>query len=142
MTSCKMTSSKMTSSKMTVSKMTASDNARVGRTLFVAVTGLVLLSGAAAAGREDTLEANREILRQRIEQGRYSGQLTRAEYRRLQAEEAKIDADIKRALDDGRLSRREYEKLHDEQIAAYRHVHADASNTHVSWWRQWLYRTR
>ena len=33
--------------------------------------------GAALAGREDTIEANRDVLNQRIEQGRYNGQLTR-----------------------------------------------------------------
>ena len=122
--------------------MTAVSTANATKTLFAAAAGLMLVSGAALAGREETIEANREILRQRIEQGRYNGQLTRGEYRRLQAEEAKIDADFKRAMEDGRISRHEYEKLHDEQIAAYRHVRADSTNNHVSWWRQWLYRTR
>ena len=122
--------------------MTAASTASITKTLLAATAGLMLVSAAAFAAREETIEANREILRQRIEQGRYNGQLTRSEYRRLQAEEAKIDADFKRAMQDGRLSRHEYEKLHDEQIAAYRHVHADSTNSHVSWWRQWLYRTR
>ena len=122
--------------------MTAFPTATLTKTVLVAATGLMLVSGAALAGREDTIDANREILRQRIEQGRYNGQLTRSEYRRLQAEEARIDADFKRAQADGRISRHEYEKLHDEQIAAYRNVRADSTNSHVSWWRQWLYRTR
>lgn len=122
--------------------MTAYPTATLTKTILVAATGLMLVSGAALAGREDTVEANREILRQRIEQGRYSGQLTRSEYRRLLAEEARIDAEFKRAKDDGRISRSEYEKLHDDQIAAYRHVHAASTDNHVSWWRQWLYRTR
>ena len=122
--------------------MTARRIAPALKITLIAVAGLLLASGAALAGREDTIEANREILRQRIEQGRYNGQLTRAEYHRLLAEEAKIDADFKRAMDDGRISRREFEQLHDEQIAAYRHVHADSTNGRVSWWRRWLYATR
>ena len=42
------------------------------RTKFalVVTTTLLLLSGAALAGREDTIEANRDLLRQRVDQGR------------------------------------------------------------------------
>lgn len=112
------------------------------KTFIIATTGLMLLSGAALAGREDTIEANREILNQRIEQGRYNGQLTRREYRDLKAEQAKIDADIRRAQDDGRISKNEYKKIHDEQIQAYRHVKADSTDNHVSWWRRWMYLNR
>jgi len=112
------------------------------KTFTVAVTALMLLSGAALAGREDTIEANRDVLNQRIEQGRYNGQLTRREYRDLKSEEARIDADIKRALADGRLSRAEYQRLHDEQLAALKHVKEDSTNHKVSFWRRWLYQHR
>ena len=122
--------------------MTALRHARATKSVLIAAAGLMLATSAAFAGREDTVEANRQVLRQRIEQGRYNGQLTRGEYRTLITEEAKIDADFKRALADGRISRREFEQLHDEQIAAYRHVHADTTNGRVSWWRRWLYVTR
>jgi hypothetical protein len=112
------------------------------KTMLVAATGLMLASGAALAGREDTIEANREVLRQRIEQGRYNGQLTRREYRDLNAEQAKIEADIARAKQDGRTSRKEYEKIHDEQIDAYRHVKAESTDRQVSFWRRWLFLTK
>jgi hypothetical protein len=36
----------------------------------VVVTSLLLMSGAALAGREDTIEFNRDLLRQRLEDGR------------------------------------------------------------------------
>jgi hypothetical protein len=116
--------------------------ARITKTITIAATGLLLASGAAFAGREDTIDANDTILRQRIEQGRYSGQLTRREYRELNAEQAKIEADIARAKADGYVSKREYQKIHDEQIAAYRHVKTDTNNTQVSWWRRFLYLNR
>ena len=122
--------------------MTTSRTDRLSKLILAAATGVMLTSGAALAGREDTIDANREILRQRIEQGRYSGQLTRGEYRRLVAEEAKIDADFRGAMEDGRISRREFDALHDQQMAAYAHVHEDSTNAHVSWWRRWLYQTR
>jgi len=109
------------------------------KSFIVAATSLMLLSGAAIAGREDTIEANRDLLNQRIEQGRYNGQLTRREYRDLKAEEARIDADIKRALADGRLSRAEYQRLHEEQLAAFKHVKEDSTNHKVAFWRRWLY---
>jgi predicted nucleic acid-binding Zn ribbon protein len=116
--------------------------ALITKTMLVVSTSLMLASGAALAGREDTIEANRDVLRQRIEQGRYNGQLTRREYRELNAEQAKIEADIARAKEDGRVSRREYQKIHDEQIAAYRHVKEDNTNSKVSFWRRWLFLTR
>ncbi len=116
--------------------------ARTTKTLVAAITGLVLVSGAALAGRDDTIDANRDVLRQRIEQGRYNGQLTRREYRDLNAEQAKINADIARAEADGRVTKREFNKIHDEQIAAYRNVKADSTNGQVSWWRRWMYQTR
>jgi predicted nucleic acid-binding Zn ribbon protein len=112
------------------------------KSFTVLVTGLMLMSGAALAGREDTIEANRDILNQRIEQGRYNGQITRREYRDLKAEEARIDADIKRALADGRLSKGEYERLHNEQLAAFKNVKEDSTNHKVSFWRRWLYNHR
>jgi uncharacterized membrane protein YebE (DUF533 family) len=116
--------------------------AHVTKTMLVAATGLMLASGVALAGREDTIDANRDVLKNRIEQGRYNGQLTRREYRELNAEQAKIEADIARAKADGHISRREYEKIHDEQIAAYRHVKTDSTDGHVSWWRRWMYLNR
>ncbi len=106
------------------------------------ITGLMLASGAALAGRDDTLDANRDVLRQRIEQGRYNGQLTRREYRDLNAEQAKINADIARAKEDGRISRKEYEKIHDEQIGAYRQVKTETNDRQVSFWRRWLFLTK
>jgi hypothetical protein len=112
------------------------------KSMLVVATGLMLASGAALAGREDTIEANHDVLRQRIEQGRYNGQLTRREYRELTAEQARIEADIARAKEDGHISRREYQKIHDEQIAAYRHVKAESTDGQISWWRRWMFLNR
>ncbi len=101
----------------------------------------VTTTGAFAYG-EDTLEANREVQKQRIEQGRYSGELTRREYRQLKAEQAKVDADLARAQADGRITKREYRALHEEQIEAYRHIKSETNDGQKSLWRRWLYKTR
>jgi uncharacterized membrane protein YebE (DUF533 family) len=116
--------------------------ARATKTSLIVAAGLMLATGAAFAGREDTLDANREVLHQRIEQGRYTGQLTRREYRELNTEEKRINTEIARAKADGHLSRREYQKIHDEQLGAYAHVKEASTNRQVSWWRRWMYLTR
>ena len=116
--------------------------APVARLALAALSALVLMSMTARADRAETIEANREVQRQRIEQGRYTGDLTRREYRALLAEQQKIDDDIRKAAADGHISRSEYRKIHEEQIGAYRDIKADTNNSQVSWWRRWLYLTR
>jgi Spy/CpxP family protein refolding chaperone len=80
--------------------------------------------------------------REAIEQGRYSGQLTRREYRGLLNEQQKIEDLERRAKADGHISRREFEEIRKAQAAAGAHIKDDASNGKVSLWRKWLYRSR
>ncbi|NOU04827.1 MAG: hypothetical protein HOO99_01465 [Hyphomicrobiaceae bacterium] len=111
------------------------------RILTAAAIATLTATGAFAYG-DETIDANRDAQRQRIEQGRYNGELTRREYRDLKAEQAKIDADIARAKADGRITKREYSKIHDEQIGSYRHIKSESSDGQKSFWRRWLYQTR
>ena len=113
---------------------------------LAALTAIVLasavnVSGALAAGQA-TIDANQEVQRQRIEQGRYNGQLTRQEYRQLNAEQARIEAMERRAQADGYISKREYKQIHDAQIEAYRHIRQESTDNQVSGWRRWMYLNR
>ena len=105
----------------------------------LALTSLLNISAANAAGLA-TIEANERNQMQRIEQGYRDGSLTNAEYRRLIAEQARIDAMERRALADGRLTPREYNQIHDAQINASQHIKQERTDGEVNWYRRWLYR--
>jgi uncharacterized membrane protein YebE (DUF533 family) len=111
------------------------------RFLITAATLAVTASSAFAYGGA-TIDANEAVQAQRIEQNRYNGELTRREYRALQAEQARIKDMEARARADGHISKREYNKIHDAQIEAYRHIKSESNDGQVSWYRRWLYRTR
>jgi uncharacterized membrane protein YebE (DUF533 family) len=113
----------------------------MNRFLITAAT-LALTTTSAFAYGQATIDANEAVQAQRIEQGRYSGELTRKEYRELKVEQARIQAMEARAKADGHISRREYNKIHDAQINAYRHIKSESTDGQVSWYRRWLYRTR
>ncbi len=68
----------------------------------------------------DTRQRTQE---RRIEQGVESGALTPREANRLNAREAKIEADKQRALSDGTVTNRERARLHREQDRASRHIY-------------------
>jgi hypothetical protein len=99
----------------------------------IALTAAVVISATSAfAYGEDTIDANEAIQKNRIEQGRYNGQLTRREYRQLLAEQARIAEMERAAKADGRVSRREYRDIHDAQNEAYRHIKAENGDGQTS----------
>ena len=110
--------------------------------LITAAVIAVTSTGAFAGQRQDTIDANQAVQAQRIEQGRYSGELTRSEYRALKIEQARIAEMERRAQADGTVSRREYNQIHDAQIGAYRHIKTETHDGQVSFWRKWLYNSR
>lgn len=110
----------------------------------ILITGAALAAtatGALAYGNR-TIDANEAIQAQRIEQGRYSGEINRREYRALTAEQARIHELEARAKADGHVSKREYNRIHDAQIEASRHIRSESTDGQVSLWRKWLYKTR
>ena len=113
----------------------------MNRILITAATLAITASSAFAYG-ESTIDANEAVQAQRIEQGRYNGQLTRREYRDLKAEQARIEAMENRAKADGYVSKREYNQIHNAQINAYRHIKSESTDGQVSWYRRWLYLNR
>ncbi len=110
--------------------------------IALTAAALVISATSAFAYGEDTIDANQDVQKNRIEQGRYSGQLTRREYRQLLAEQARI-AELERAAKaDGRMSWREYRDIHEAQNEAYRHINAENQDGQVSFWRRWFYSSR
>jgi uncharacterized protein HemX len=95
---------------------------------------------AQAGQREDTINANQAIERQRIEDARLKGELSRKEYRQLNAEQARIDEMERQAKADGHISKAEYKKIHDAQIEAYRNIKAESTDKQGSPIRRWLYK--
>lgn len=77
-----------------------------------------------------------------IEQGRYSGELTRREYRDLKAEQRAIQDMENRAKADGHISKREYRDIREAQANAARHISQESHDGQKSWYRRWLYNHR
>ena len=111
---------------------------------------LLLVATLATTGTANADEAGRrarvnEIDRQQareVETGRYQGELTRREYRELQAERARIAEMERQAKSDGYVSRREFRDIRDAQNATERHIQTETHDGQKSWWRRWLYQTR
>jgi hypothetical protein len=59
----------------------------------------------------------------RIGQGVQSGELTAKETQRLEKEQAKIEADRQKALEDGKMTKKERAALHKEQDRASHHIY-------------------
>lgn len=70
----------------------------------------------------DTREANQE---KRIQQGVRSGQLTRSEYYKLEAEQARIHQMERQAKADGYISPAERARINAAQNAASRHIYQE-----------------
>jgi hypothetical protein len=108
------------------------------------LTTAALLATTCVAAAHDTsvIDSVRAQQRHRIERGRYTGALTRHEYRQLKAEQAHIAAMERRAKADGNVTYWEYRTIRNAQHAAARHIYAETHDGEVSHWRRWLYRHR
>jgi predicted ATPase with chaperone activity len=113
--------------------------------IALAAAGLVATTSIAGAHHEtygrkiDSVQATQQ---RQIEHGRYSGELTRREYRQLLEEQAKIAELERKAKADGYISTREYREIKKVQSEANAHIRDESSDGNVSFWRRWLYRTR
>ena len=103
---------------------------------------LIATAGGANAYGKKTIDANIAQEASAIEQGRYSGELTKREYRDLKAEQDSIKAMERRALADGHISKREYKTIHEAQANARQHIREESSDGQKSWYRRWLYNHR
>ncbi len=108
----------------------------------LAVLTLAATSGGAFAYGDGQIDAIQSREAAAIEQGRYNGQLTRREYRDLQAEQRAIREMEARAKSDGHISKREYRQIREAQGNAARHIYTERRDGQVSWYRRWLYNSR
>ncbi len=106
------------------------------------VTAALASAGSAnadeASRRARLIETDRQQARE-IEQGRFNGELTRREYRELNAEAARIQELERRAKADGYVSRREFKEIREAQTAHEQHIQSETHDGQKSWWRRYLY---
>ena len=114
------------------------------KTILIAAALSFSAAGIATAKdwRSDRIDDNQSAQARAIEDGRYSGELTRREYRELQAEQARIRDLENRAKADGHVTRREFRDIREAQAEASRHINAETHDGQSSLWRRWLYRHR
>jgi hypothetical protein len=96
--------------------------------VIVATTGL-----ASAQGRIDRTQSEQAW---QIEQGRQNGQITRREYRDLQAEQARIAEIERRAKADGHVTRREAREIVEAQRDASNHIYTESHDRQSNWLRR------
>jgi hypothetical protein len=103
------------------------------RSLFTAVLLLTLFSVFAAMAQTATPRVDARERRQqaRIKQGVKSGELTKGETRRLEAQQGKIKADEMVAKSDGKVTPAERKQLTREQNRANRKIHRLKNNSKV-----------
>ncbi len=94
---------------------------------------LLLPAVASAAGpnqraRKGTINARQAKQERRIEQGKRSGQVTRAEARKLERQQKRIQRAEHRAKADGKVTRGEARKLDRMQDKANRDIHRAKHN--------------
>jgi hypothetical protein len=116
--------------------------AKLATLAAIALTSALAATAPVHAFGQQTIDANQDVLAERIEEARANGALTRREYRALKVEQARIAEMERKAKADGHVSVREFNKIHDAQIGAYRHVKQESTDGEVSFWRRWLYRNR
>ena len=104
----------------------------------------IVASAASALAHESSasIDRTRAAQERQIEEGRYQGDLTRREYRALEAEQARIAEMERRALADGHLSKREAREIKTAQKDAAQHIRDERTDNQVSWYRRWLYLNR
>lgn len=106
---------------------------------LAAALGLVAMSTAASAydARQAEIDRREAIQEQRIQQGARSGEITRREYRQLEAEQARIRALEQQAKRDGHIDRYEAARIREAQNAASRHISQEKHDNERRWNRRW-----
>lgn len=107
--------------------------------ILIASLALAATTGAGLAHETKSIDRTQARQLEEIEKGRYTGQLTRKEYRDLVAEQAYIKRLENQAKADGRVTKREYSAIRDAQKAAEKHIYAESHDNQRALWRRWLY---
>lgn len=100
-----------------------------GTTIAVALVTLALAASASVAQTATPRATKRQVNQQaRIHQGVKSGELTKGEATRLEAQQVKINRDKKKAKADGVVTPRERAKLAREQNRASKNIYVKKHN--------------
>jgi hypothetical protein len=105
--------------------------------ILIATLALAATTGTSFA--HDSIDRTQSKQLYEIEKGRYTGQLTRKEYRDLLAEQAYIQRLENNAKADGYLTKREARAIREAQKGAEKHIHAEVHDNQRALWRRWLY---
>lgn len=112
------------------------------KTVALALAALAASASIATAHDTSRIDRAQSVQSSYIEQSRRSGQLTRSEYRELQAEQNRIAEMERRAKADGNVTGREYRAIREAQVDARRHIWSESHDRDVSIWRRWFSRYR
>ncbi|MGE0702191.1 MAG: hypothetical protein AB7O57_24050 [Hyphomicrobiaceae bacterium] len=112
------------------------------KALIIAAVALTATTTVASAqsGVQHRIDRREAVQETRIQQGLRTGDLTRHEARRLEAEQARIRDMEARARRDGRIDRREAHQIERAQDAASRHIAEERTDSqrrgawHKRWW--------
>lgn len=117
--------------------------------ILAAAIGLVASTGIASAhdgysssygygyGTGSQIDSRQAYQANRIEAGRRSGEITRSEYRQLQAEQARIRQLEAQAKRDGHIDPWEAARIRRAQNEASQHIREEASDAQRRGWRRW-----
>ena len=98
---------------------------------------LTSLGAATSASAIDQIDRREQIQENRIRAGVRSGEITRHEYRVLEAEQSRIRELERRARADGHIDSRERAQITQAQNAASRHIYRESHDNQRAWWRRW-----
>ena len=104
---------------------------KAGRLFLLAVLALLFVGSTLAGDRTPVVTKRQHNQQARIRQGVKSGELTRAETRRLERGEAKIQRDKMKAKADGVVTPRERAKLNREENRESRRIYRAKHNNRV-----------
>lgn len=112
------------------------NNAATRAGAFLLAVSLSVSAGGPASASDD-IEWRQSNQQKRISEGFKTGQLTRAEYIRLQAEQARIAEMKSNALADGVIDSGERDRIVRAQQEAGRHIYIEKHDSETRWgfWR-------
>lgn len=111
----------------------------MNRIVLASLAALSLSAVVSTTASADEVDIRQARQQSRIQQGLRTGEITRFEAMKLQAEQARIASMERRAEADGRVDRREAAALRNAQNQASRHIAQEShdSQKRGSFFRRW-----
>lgn len=107
----------------------------MNRIVLASLSVLSITAALSTSASADQIDTRQSYQQQRIQQGVRSGQVTRGEYVKLEAEQARIAAMERRAKADGHVDRREAAQIRSAQNEASRHIYQESHDSQKRWFR-------